>query len=410
MITPADIRSKAERAYPKAVQAWLAGDDSFFPYRMPADLSHPESHADLIAAVEALRADSKERRGFGYSIRWEEIQSRQHGKNHYPRAILFESFDDLVRCARKLTEVQQLKQRIDRVRERFPTLDSWLIRNWRRLLQIDASVEELLDVTAYVVAHPRPDCFTRELPLSVSTKVVERNQAVLREWLDMLLAPTDIEHGTRHFEQRYGFRYVRSHLLIRLLDEQLQCELGFPAPELSLPSQSIADLPVRDARVFVLENKVNALTLPSLPRSIAFGGLGDGVTQLFKIDWLRDQQIFYWGDIDLDGFDALDSLRREFPHVRSLFMDIQTLTQHRALATHPRLKNDVMEIEQCESTEAVDPSADSKSAQPSVLTADEFAAFRLCQRENLRLEQEHIAQSEVIKLFDVLFGSGPGQA
>ena len=384
MITPAEIREKAERIFPKAIQAWLTHDEAFFPYRLSADLKIPESQSDLVRQVDMLRSESKAMRSFGYSIRWEEVHKRQYGKNHYPTAITFDSLDDIIRFTRKQTECQLLKRTVEQVRGRFPILNSWIIRNWRRLIQAEASIPELLAVVEYLVDHPRPDCFTRELPLSISTKVVERNQSLLREWFDIVLPGSAIDFGCdpRNFEQRYGFRYVRPHLLVRLLDRQLQHELRFPTTEISLPAQSIAELPVANVRVFIVENKVNLLTLPLISRSIAFGGLGKGVNQLFQAAWLREQPIFYWGDMDQDGFEILAMLRHEFPRTESLMMDLATLDAHRKLAT---------------TVAFVDRSA------PAELKPSELAAYEACRDQHLRLEQEHISQREVQRRMAELF-------
>jgi len=77
MISPQAIAIKAERVYDRAITAWLEADTTFFPYRMKCDLSLPESQSELIQQVELLRNESKEARGFGYSITWEEKAKRQ---------------------------------------------------------------------------------------------------------------------------------------------------------------------------------------------------------------------------------------------------------------------------------------------------------------------------------------------
>ena len=43
--------------------------------------------------------------------------------------------------------------------------------------------------------------------------------------------------------------------------------------------------------------------------------------------------MFYWGDLDIDGFRILRDLRGVFPDVRSVLMDEETLNGHRDLWT-----------------------------------------------------------------------------
>lgn len=385
MITPQEITEKANRVYSRAIAAWLASDASFFPYRMPCDLSVPESQSELIRQVDLLRSQSKEVRGWGYSIAWEEKAKRLYGKNSYPVAITVESMEDLLNLVRKVTEFRSLRSCVERVRSRFPKLNDWVTKNWQKLLLAESQLDALLAVAQFMIDHPRPDCFTRELPLSISTKLIERNKSLLSAWFDALLPEGAIDFGsTRSFEQRYGFRYARQHLLVRFLDADLAREIGSPWMELSLPATEVARLPVESARVFVVENKVNLLTLPKTFRSLALGGIGYGVTSLFDIPWLSNQSLYYWGDLDLDGFGILASLRHRFPKTQSLFMDLETLEQHRSLA---------IPIVNRSPTDAI---------EPIELTESERAAYRICKSQHLRFEQEHIPQVSVNQRFVAL--------
>ena len=56
MITPDEIRKKAQRAYPRMLAAWAQGDlSSFFPWHVPANLSPVVGDVTAaIAAVETL--------------------------------------------------------------------------------------------------------------------------------------------------------------------------------------------------------------------------------------------------------------------------------------------------------------------------------------------------------------------
>jgi len=112
------------------------------------------------------------------------------------------------------------------------------------------------------------------LPLPVDTKFIERHKPMLHQWLDIVLPPQAVRSYEAQFERRFGLRYAESHIRVRFLDPALQEELQFPWSELSLPPSALGQLPVSEARVLIVENKVNLLTLPKPPRTIALGGLG----------------------------------------------------------------------------------------------------------------------------------------
>lgn len=143
----------------------------------------------------------------------------------------------------------------------------------------------------------------------------------------------DFRYGYDEFEPRYGLRYARPHYLLRVLDRELQVELGLPFDELSMPAESLAKLPVRQAHVLLVENKTTLLSLPGRQRGIAVGGLGHAVTQLADIPWLKTEDVTYWGDLDAEGFEILDRLREHLPKVGSLRMDEAAVMEFEHLAT-----------------------------------------------------------------------------
>lgn len=396
MIQPDEIIDKAQRLYPKAVAAILEASSppqsghltqsnqseqpSFFPYRMPCNLKAPESHAELIRQVERLRQKSKAIVGYGYSVQYQPRRSRDHGENEFPEAIFIETMQDLVKLIRKSDEYRGLMKAVELIRVQFPQLESWIQSNWRKIIPASEEIPHLLAVTQWLIANPRPNCFPREIPLAISTKLVETNWALLASWWDLLLAPSDIDYGCdpRDYAQRYGFRWVEPHLLVRLLDPAIQQQWQVPFVEFSVPARRLGQMIEGSTclqRVFILENKVNQLTLPAMPRTIALGGLGFGVTQLHQLSSLSTIEIIYWGDLDVEGFQVLSTLRSNFPRVRSWLMDRETLDTFHDLTI-------------AGNNSQIDP--------PIHLTSDESTVFHYLRQHNLRLEQERIPQKYVL--------------
>ncbi len=205
--------------------------------------------------------------------------------------------------------------------------------------------------------------------MPVDTKFIERNEAILRAWLDILLPPSAIDVNEKKFARRFGLRDGELHYLVRLLDSNLTAELNLPFDELSLPLRHLGSLPVADVTIIIVENKVNLLTLPPRLRTIALGGVGNGVVQLAKLPWLATSRILYWGDIDVDGFRILSTLRNRFPQVESMFMSCDVLERFR---------------------EFIVPYRSPTATSPVNLTEVERRAFDRCLAESLRLEQEHL--------------------
>ncbi len=369
MIHPDGLRTKAENLYREFLRAWLA-NEPFFPRTIPADRQlDANDHAGAIAAIAALRDGSKDVRGFGYSIEWRDRRSRAFGRNAFPRRIFFETQNDFLRFIGKQLEFSAFSGAVDRLRSEFPELNGWIASHRQLLIEVEPDLDGLLHVLRYFRANPRPGCFARELPLRIDTKFVERQERVLRDWLDLVLPPGSIRSEETHFCRRFGLRYPELHVFIRFLDSELQHELKCPWPELSLPLSALAAFPVREAEAIIVENKVNLLTLRPRRRSIGLGALGWAVSELRVVPWLSTIPITYWGDLDVEGFQILSALRAEFPHVRSLLMNAAAVSRYQSLAGA---------------------GTGSSYPTPAHLTPDEALAFDHCRQGNLRIEQEGI--------------------
>jgi hypothetical protein len=298
---------------------------------------------------------------------------------------VFETPGDFLRFTGKQREFSVFRDAVTRLREAFPSLEKWIRSNVCALIDAAPDLGGLLGVLRFFHENPRPDRYARELPLPVDTKFIERYQGILRGWFDIVLPPHTIRADEEHFERRYGLRYAEPHLLVRLLDPALEQELGCPCSELSIPLHTLGAMPVRADLAIIVENKVNLLTLPSFPRGIGLGGLGDGVVLFRYLSWLNDTRIAYWGDLDTEGFEILSSLRAIFPHARSFLMDAGTLGRWRNLAVSGTGR---------------------KPDVPPHLNEVEQQAFLCCRDENLRLEQERIPQDEVLSTVKCLLGPG----
>jgi hypothetical protein len=289
--------------------------------------------------------------------------------------------DDLLRLAGRQREFAETCRVVNRLRDEFPNLTGWLTTNIRTIHRLARPLEGLVEIARFFVNRPWPDCYARQIPVAVDTKFVERHHSVLRQWLDLLIPASAIQADESKFALRFGLRDGQPHTTVRILDVKLQRELQLPFDEFSVPLRILTTLPVRNATVFIVENRLNLLTLPPFKRGIAIRGEGKAVTRLAKLTWLGENRVIYWGDIDVAGFQILSSLRALFPadNVHSIMMDCETLRRHAALI--------------------VDGNPTS-SADPHRLTDNEVAAFRHCAQHRQRLEQEKLPQAFVDETID----------
>lgn len=369
MITPAEIRLKAERQYIAFLQSWLRGE-AFQPLSWPA--GRPASNfGNMRAEVQLLQAGEKASAGLGYRIETQVQQTRALSTQTLPARIWLDSPADLLHLIKKEEEFACFSEDVALMREQLPHLESWVERSPRKLLDYHASWPGLLLVCRYFLEHPRPNLYIRELPINVHTKFIEQHQGILRELLDHLLPSEFVKADAPTFQQRYGLREEESMARVRFLDDQLHTRYALPFREISVPCSQLAEVNFSGQTCVITENKMTFLTLPALPKTFAILGGGFQVSNLAAIPWLKTCPIIYWGDLDAQGFQILSQLRSIFPHVISLMMDeatLQTFAEFCVTGTICRVR------------------------QLPNLTEEEHTLFVRLAEETRRLEQERISQ------------------
>jgi hypothetical protein len=191
----------------------------------------------------------------------------------------------------------------------------------------------LLDVTAWMRAHPRPGVYARQIPVAgVHTKLIETHRPLLTRLLETVLPEAAIDRTAPSFAGRYGLRRPARRVRIR-----------GDAAMLGVPTDGVADVEwdvtalaatvVETAgmsQLLVVENKTSFLTCPVPVGQLTVWGEGYGADELLAaLPWLDRVTVGYWGDIDTHGFTILNRVRRAAPHALSVLMDVETLVTHK---------------------------------------------------------------------------------
>jgi hypothetical protein len=369
VITPQEVAAKAARAYLPFLRAWLRGEP-FTPLDIPAG-APPTDFRALEQVVAALLDGSRQRRGWGYTVELQTRVTRAHGTQSLPTRVRVASAEDLLHLIGKRAEFAAFEADVALIRATLPQLEGWLEEHVQRVIAHHGAWPELLMVCRYLLDHPRPGVYMRELPVAVHTKFVEQHTAILGRLLDALLPPEAIDQATTQFAPRYGLRDEEPLVRLRLLDPALAAQLGLPVDDLSAPLSQLARLPVHGQHCVVVENKLVFLTLPALPQTIAIFGSGfDTNKRLAKLPWLASCRLWYWGDLDAQGFQILSQLRASFPRAAALLMDAATFEAFREFAV---------------------PGTPCAVAELPYLTSEEQALFARLAVATLRLEQERIS-------------------
>ena len=301
-----------------------------FPLRLP--LKGPTT-ADITERFHAVRAWARELAALNsVRIEWHEVAHRVQGAQRLPASAWIENIDDALAWLGKRKEWQRFAAQASTTRRAHPALLPWLEKRPLQALELAAEWPKLLKVVAWLVEHPRPSIYLRQVDLTgVHSKFIETHRSVLAELLDLSLPTEAIDFsktGVSQFSARYGFLDKPTRIRWRALDPAIQTMPSIDCPDITLDATSFSRLQLPVKRVFITENETNFLAFPPVHEAIVIFGAGYGWDALARSVWLRQCELHYWGDIDTHGFGILDQLRGYFSHVTSFLMDRATLDAH----------------------------------------------------------------------------------
>ncbi len=375
--TPAVIRATLQRWWDdgRLLGARVTGEGLFpceLALRQPSVAQMAERFDEVRAWIRALEE------GEGYRIVWREINHRQLGRNRVPDKVCIDSDDDAFRLLGRRADVRRFDQLALLTLQEFPALRDWLARRALVVLEQAVAWERVLMCLRWLVQHPRPGLYLRQLDIpGVDTKFIEARKPLLGELLDLVLPADAVTACARLFEPRYGLLSKPALLRFRILDAAHA--IG-GLTDVSVPVTQFAALSTSVERVFITENEINFLAFPDVASALVIFGGGYGIERIADIGWLAGRELVYWGDIDTHGFAILDRLRSSHPHVRSLMMDTHTLHAHRPLwgleETGKRYLGELHRL------------TDDEQALFEALRSDQLG-------ERIRMEQERIGFSHV---------------
>ncbi|AUF96325.1 hypothetical protein CXQ80_11045 [Pseudomonas sp. 02C 26] len=269
-----------------------------------------------------------------------------------------------------IEEFEALGYLVERVPEHFHTL---LIQ--RRLLWKGKPSEEVLQA-AVLASQLTPGC-AKGQPLrllsgyGVDTKFFERNELLLRKFLDVLFEGEASEQSLCGFLDAYD--ETNHWVLVVPLEDGL-----LPFKRQRVTTSELAQVELPGCRLLVVENEKSYHQLLEVPGTVAVLGCG------LDLAWLdspkhREKAVAYWGDMDTWGLRMLARARVKHGKVTSMLMS-------KALFDEYKRGSAVRELVRAQDT------------APPGLTASESELFcHLVKSSKGRLEQEFIPRQLVHK-------------
>lgn len=370
MISPNEIKDKAGRKYPSFLQSMIE-EKPFAQLVIRGDKSYTKSSLpEFEKEILLLISQSKEKKGFGYTLDFQKVKTKYLGTQDLPTTIYFDSEKDLIKYLGKEKEVELFKVNYEKIISAFPELKDWVIQNPSRVLQNQNEWEGILKVCIFFKQTPTPNLYVRELPINVHTKFVERNQAIIKDLLDILVSEY-ANTQEKHFEKRFNLKFSEPLVRFKILDKVISNNFFSGLDDIAIPVSQFENLNLPVERVIVVENKTTlhtTLTLPRMDKTIAIFGSGYSVYNLKNVNWFTNLELLYWGDIDVQGFEILSQFRGYFPQTKSVLMDKATFYKF--------FENDL--------------GTSTNITSQLNLTDSEQELYKILKTNNWRLEQEKI--------------------
>jgi len=321
-----EIKKKALRVYDNSkLFSACIGEVELFPYKINLK---KVKQSDVLAHYDLLQQEINELKRSGLKINYEAVNYKSIGSQNMPLSVEWDTQDNFLKFINKRGEFATLLKNYQLTIELYPSLKLFFIAKSKLIINNASKWKQLLEVCRFFKEDRHKNLYIRELSIeNVDTKFIEKNRAILDTLLSQILDKESFDASVLGlsdygFERKYMLKYPLPQVRFRILDDSLKIAR---LSDITLPVDEFEKLDIGCDTVFIVENKITMLAFPQVTKAIVVFGSGYSVGSLKNVEWFREKKIYYWGDIDRDGFAILSQIRGYFRHVQSIMMDKKSI-------------------------------------------------------------------------------------
>jgi hypothetical protein len=298
--------------------------------------------------------------------------TKSFGRQTLPVRVFVDTPEDAFAILGMKKEKKEFLTMLGEVEEKADDLTEWFLHYFPRIRE-EGFYPLFFGIAHFFREQEEKGGYLREISIpGVDTKFMERHSFLVRTLWNALFPDKQVESNEEMKQHLFIKEVPAPTICARSLDESIRF---FGVRKFFLSNDEVASFHPPQKRIFITENKVNGYTFPHAKDSLILFGMGYGVLELAKeAKWLGEKDVYYWGDLDSDGFNILSSLRHILPNVHSFLMDRDTLLAY----VDKRIKD-----------------TGNRSVVPDNLTVTEKMAWKEIHDHGWRLEQERIPLDEV---------------
>lgn len=341
----------------------------------------PTTTIDLHKAISLFQKNEKSTERKGWKIEWEDWRSKKLGKQKWASKIIVETEEDYLHLLKKEEEIFEFKQQLQNLLQWQPAIQSFLLDKPERILHYKDIWSDIQKVADYLLQYDVSNQYIRTIPVHVHTKFLEKYGALLSGLLKAI-HPEKFVLETNDLSQLLSLKQKPHIYPLRWLDKELSAQYMHGMEVTGVTIDWLRKLNWQIKEVWLVENETNLYLIPERKNAIAIFSKGYATLNLQSIPVLQNATLYYWGDLDEDGYKMLNAMRGYYSTIISVFMNETTLLQHAG--------------------ELGKQDATYKTTLLPHLSKEELAAFTILKHHNGRLEQERIRQDYILHTLALL--------
>ncbi|MCF8341981.1 MAG: hypothetical protein K9I82_13465 [Chitinophagaceae bacterium] len=359
-----------ENKYPTYLKS-IISNEFVFPIELRGGKDKPTTFSGISDVTRSFKQFEKTGDKFGWTIEWGKWNHKTFGFQDWPIKITVETEDDLLFLLKKEKEVLRFKQILQQLLEWNPAIQVWLVANYTKILALELSWKGICDVVDYFLQNDVSNYYLRSLPVPVHTKFIGLHESTILSMLKHL-SPERFPFEVKSLEEALGLKSKQYLFTVRWLDINLAKSYNIDLEVMGITLSGLQQLDNNVKEIWLVENETNLYLVPNRKNALIIFSRGYAVNLLKSIPLFENVKLFYWGDLDIDGFNILHDFKKMYNHVKSVLMDIETVEYHQAekIKIEPLSKNRILPL----------------------LNENELKAFEHLAENKWRIEQEKLNQ------------------
>ncbi len=304
--------------------------EEMFPFSIPLKKI---TQKDIQNSFGTILQDIKILKATNLPLRYKEFNFKSIGRQSLPTSVEIESLEQFLKFTAKQNEYTDFVKTYEKITSLYPSLKSIFTKKPFTVLDYSKEWEKFFKIIDFFTHNTSAHIYLREISLpDIDTKFIEKHKKILDVLLSNILKKEPLSSiADFSFEKRYMLKYPLPIVRFRILDEALAIR---GLTDISISIEAFEKLDISCQKVFIIENKITFLSFFPCKDSIIIFGQGYGISTLKNCPCLQTKEIYYWGDIDTDGFAILSQIRGYFPQVSSIMMDSETIEAFKDRAVH----------------------------------------------------------------------------